>query len=221
MGYKIVVMSCDKNEDLWLPFHLCMEKYWKNHPEIIYYTETKTNPYYKTINKNVPLSNFTGRIIETIKDIENKHILLLVDDIFIRDYVDNNFIRHLCSYVTGNVASLNFEKSFDQLDRTIMNDILIRNSNGKYKLSLMCQLWRKKALLRLCKKPRDPWRFEKDNDTLDYSYLITRNGNFIKWGRENGDWKFGIVQGKWARECKDFFDKEGIIIDYSIRGFYD
>ena len=47
MKYKILVMSCDKNEDLWLPFHHCMEKYWKGHPEIIYSTETKINPYYK------------------------------------------------------------------------------------------------------------------------------------------------------------------------------
>ena len=221
MEYKIVVMSCDKNEDLWLPFHLCMEKYWENHPEIIYFSETKKNPYYKTINGKIPLENFTGRVIECLKSVKCDHILLMVDDIFIRDYVDNNFINHLCLYVNGNIASLNFEKSFDNEDTTFNGDILMRSSNGKFKLSLMCQLWKRQALLRLCLTPRNPWKFEKDNKTLHYSFLITRNGNYIKWGRENGDWKFGVVQGKWAKECKDFFDKEQIEIDYSIRGFYD
>ena len=37
---KILVASCDKNEDLFAPFKYCIEKYWSNHPEIIYSTET-------------------------------------------------------------------------------------------------------------------------------------------------------------------------------------
>ena len=36
----ILVLSCDKNEDLWQPFHILIEKYYPNHPEIIYATET-------------------------------------------------------------------------------------------------------------------------------------------------------------------------------------
>ena len=44
---KILVLSCDKNGDLFDAFHHCMEKYYPNHPEIIYATETIQNPYYK------------------------------------------------------------------------------------------------------------------------------------------------------------------------------
>ena len=36
----ILVASCDKNGDIFEAFHHCIEKYWKNHPEIIYATET-------------------------------------------------------------------------------------------------------------------------------------------------------------------------------------
>ena len=53
---KILVCSCDRNWDLWMPFHHCMEKYWNDHPEIIYKTETKDNPYYKTIKKDYLLT---------------------------------------------------------------------------------------------------------------------------------------------------------------------
>ena len=48
----IVVCSCDKDKDLFYPFYHCMEKYYPNHPKIIYSTEAIKNPYYETINKN-------------------------------------------------------------------------------------------------------------------------------------------------------------------------
>ncbi len=52
---KILVLSCDNYSDLFEPFHYCIEKYWPEHPEIIYTTETIINPYYKTICKNYPI----------------------------------------------------------------------------------------------------------------------------------------------------------------------
>ena len=69
---KIIVTSCDKNEDIFYPFYHCMEKYWKNHPEIIYITETISNPYYKTINKDYPIELWTKRIREDLKEIKEE-----------------------------------------------------------------------------------------------------------------------------------------------------
>ena len=66
---KILVLSCDKNEDTFEPFRHCIEKYYLNHPEVIYATETIINPYYKTICKNYPLEKWTKRIRETLEDI--------------------------------------------------------------------------------------------------------------------------------------------------------
>lgn len=222
MSYKIVVMSCDKNKDLWKPFYLCMEKYWKNHPEIIYSTETLENPYYKTICKDIPIDKWTKRVYETVKDLDCSHILLMVDDLFIREKVNYQIIDHLATYITNNVASINFEFSFDKKDILIYNrfGIMLRNPNGKFKLSCMCQLWKKSALLDLFNVEYNPWGFEKKGNPKHYSFLISKNGNFINWGKRHDTWKWGIVKGKWTKECKEFFDKEGIKdIDYSIRGF--
>ena len=215
-------MSCDKNQDLFEPFHHCMEKYWKDHPEIIYSTETVVNPYYKTICCNLPFSSWTKRVVETIKDLPCRNILLLVDDIFIRNYVDNDLVWLLQEqYVKDNVGALNFEKSFDKNDIPLFNDIYKRNPTGRYKLSLMCQMWQKRAILDLFNVDKDCWQFEKENKAKDWQFLISANGDIIDWGRNQGDWQFGIVKGKWARECKEFFDQENIEIDYSIRGFIE
>lgn len=63
---KIVVTSADINEDLFEPFHHCLEKYWENHPEVIYLTETVKNPYYRTICKDIPFDKWTKRIRESL-----------------------------------------------------------------------------------------------------------------------------------------------------------
>ena len=68
----IVVSSCDKNQDIFYAFYHCMEKYWKDHTEIIYITETVQNPYYKTINKDYPIELWTRRIREALQEIEDK-----------------------------------------------------------------------------------------------------------------------------------------------------
>ena len=79
---KILVLSCDKDIDIFDAFHHCMEKYYPNHPEIIYATESVNNPYYKTICKNYPLNKWTRRIRETLEEIPDNEILIMIDDVF-------------------------------------------------------------------------------------------------------------------------------------------
>ena len=221
MSLKILVMSCDKNQDLFAPFHYCMEKYWKDHPEIIYSTETVVNPYYKTICKNLPINKWTKRVWETINEIKSSHIILTIDDLFIRDYVDNDKILELCGYIRNNIAAINLEFAFDKNDFNFTKELKLRNPTGKFKLSCMCQIWQKGAMLNLFNVNNDPWRFEKNNNASSYDFLISKDGNFINWGKRHDTWKWGIVRGKWTYECKEFFEKEGIEIDYSTRGFID
>lgn len=221
MSYKIVVMSCDKNDDLWLPFHHCMEKYWKNHPEIIYSTETKINPYYKTICRNLPINKWTKRVYETIKDLKCDNILLMVDDLFLRDFVDSKKIDILEKELVSNIVAFNFEFKFDMWDIPYKYDLYIRNPIGKFQTSCMCQMWNMSVMKKLFNVSLDPWQFEKQNKTYNFLFLISKSGNYLNWGKRRDDWRWGIVKGKWTQECKEFLDKECIDIDYSIRGFID
>ena len=113
---KILVLSCDKNEDTFEAFHHCIEKYYPTHPEIIYATESVVNPYYKTICVNYPLELWTKRIRETLKQIDDNVILTIMDDEFIRKPVDTERIDYLQTQLKGNIAAFYFEKSFDSND---------------------------------------------------------------------------------------------------------
>ena len=218
---KILVLSCDKNDDTFEAFHHCMEKYWENHPEIIYATETIKNPYYKTISKNYPLEIWTKRIRETLQEIDDNQILIMIDDCFIRNKVDVKRIDYARKHLKGNIAMFNFEKSFDTNDiETTLKGFKKRKHNSPYEVSIMCGLWDKEKLLDVIKEDSNPWEVEGKQNNCGYDYYINSGNYIIDWGYVTYIFT-GICKGKWCRNIVPFFEKEGIVIDYEKRGFYD
>ena len=217
----ILVLSCDKNEDIFEPFYKCMEKYWVNHPKIIYATETIRNPYYETICINEPLEKWTKRIRQTLDKINEDKILLMIDDCFIRNYVDTERVKYAESILKGNIALINFEKSFDSNDiDTIFNGFKKRNHPSEYELSLLCGMWQKSALKQILKEDSDPWQVEYKQNTCNYTYLINSGDYIIDFGYYYMQ-PANLLKGKWCKEIIPFFEKEGIVIDYEKRGFYN
>lgn len=214
----IVVFSCDNNQDLWFPFYYCMEKYWPNHPRIVYKTERIKNPYYETISTNYPLNEWTKGIREALKDI-NEPILFMADDCFIRKPVDEDRIEDALELLKKpNTACVNFEKSFDENDEEVEKGFKKRSKGALYEVSVMCGLWNKDALMKVLEDDLSPWDLELLNDGKGFNFYINGGDFIIDWGYE--PWQYaGIMKGKWCREAKYFFDNEGITIDYDKRGF--
>lgn len=217
----ILVLSCDKNDDLFEPFHHCMEKYYPEHPEIIYATETIKNPYYRTINKNYPLNKWTKRIRETLKQIDDDVILTIMDDEFIRKPVDTERIEYLQTQLKDNIAAFYFEKSFDKNDEeTDIKGMKKRKHGSDYEVCINCGIWDKEKLIDVLSRDSDPWDVEYNQDNRGYDYYINGEDYIIDWGYTT--WQYtGVCKGKWCRNVIPFFEKEGIKIDYEKRGFID
>ena len=214
---KILVVSCNKYEDTFAPFHYCMEKYWPNHPEVIYSTETLENPYYRTICKNYPLNKYSRRIHDCLEEIDDEWIMIMMDDIFLRSPVNEEELNYISTFLT-DIAAINLQQPFNAGDLQVNDHILFRM--GPYKTSLMCQIWNREKALKVFDCDYNPWEFEIANNHLGYKYLISTKYP-INFGRPITGGKWAIYRGKWTRECKNFFDKEGLKIDYSLRGVCD
>lgn len=218
---KILVCSCDSCADTFDPFHKCIEKYYPNHPEIIYVTETIKNPYYKTICKNYPLDLWTKKIREALKEIDDDKILFMTDDNFIREPVDIERIKYVEKNLKGNIAMFNFEKSFDPLDEPCEYEgFKKKNLKGIAVNSLLCGMWQKDKLMSVLNITCQPWEIERLNIAFDYEYYIN-SGDFIIDVGYRFQQPFAITKGKWAREIIPFFAKENIQMNYNDRGFYD
>lgn len=217
----ILVLSCDKNEDIFDAFHHCIEKYYPNHPEIIYITETIKNPYYKTICKNYPIEQWTIRIREALKEIDDEQILIMIDDFFIRQSVDEERIKYLSTQLKGNVACFSFEKTFDNNDEeTNIEGMKKRQHGAEYEVSINCGLWDKNKLIDVLNGEYTPWQVEYNCNNCGYDFYINSKDYIIDWGYET--WiPTGLFKGRWCRNIIPFFEKEGIKINYERRGFYD
>lgn len=218
---KVLVLSCDKDEDIFEAFHHCIEKYWVNHPEIIYATETKQNPYYKTICSDYPLEKWTKRIRETLEKIDDDQVLVMMDDCFVRNPVDTIRIKYLSQELKGNIATFCFEKSWDKNDeKTSIIGMKKRKPGSPYEVCINCGLWQKDKLIDVLSRDSDPWDVEINQDNRGYDYYINSGDYIIDWGYIT--WKpTGLFKGKWCKNVIPFFEKEGIEIDYGKRGFYD
>ena len=156
---KILVCSCDKDEDLFEPFHHCIEKYWPDHPEVIYLTNTVDNTYYPTIKKNYPLSQWTRGVREAVQEIDASYILLMVDDVFFTGITNSDEVLALEKNIPIDVASINLQVMSEQRRESgkyLGNNLWLMPEGSTYQTSVMCSLWGRKKLLDVFNVDKDP-----------------------------------------------------------------
>lgn len=216
---KILVLSCDKNTELFEPFRHCLEKYWPNHPEVYYLMNTIRNPFYKTICIDYPLEEWTKEVRECLEQIPDNQILIMIDDCFIRRPVDEERIKYASEILTGNIALINFEKSWCDSDTECgLIGFKKRKNGADYVVSIMCGLWQKDKLMKVLEPVSNPWNVEYNQNHCNYEYLINSGDYIIDWGYRTFT-ECNIVKGKWTHSCKDFLDSEGLSVNYKIKGF--
>lgn len=212
-GIIITVLSCSKNADTFEGFHHCMEKYWPDHPEVVYYTDGGENPYYRTIIVQHKLEEWTRGLRDFLRLIPTDIVLLMIDDIFIRRPVDTERIEYAAENLCGNIALMNFEKSWDHDDRpTDLSGWKKRKYGSEYAVSLMCGLWDKNKLIQVLSRDCDPWTIELEQQPCGFDYYINSGDYIIDWGYKTFV-PCGIVKGKWTQECIDFLKSEGITVN--------
>lgn len=207
---KIIVLSCSLNGDTFHPFHYLMEKYFPNHPEIIYFTDGIINPYYKTIPIEMTLDKWTKGFREFLNKIPDDKILLMIDDCFIRKPVDVKRIEYAAEHLTGNIALMNFERSWDENDEpTDLDGWKKRKHGSEFEVSILCGLWQKEKLLKVIERDCSPWDIELEQDGCGFDYYINSGDYIIDWGYKTFQ-PVGKVKGVWTKETIDYLKNEGL-----------
>lgn len=219
MNCSLVILSSDNYNDCWKPFKTLKDRYWINCPyETYILTETKKCEYFKTINKNYGINEWTRRIRESLKEIPTKYVLIMMDDFFIRNKVNQDRIDYILANFNDNTAFFNFEQEYDKQNVECGLNGFKKIINGICKISCQAGIWDREKLIKLLNITCTPWEWERLNIARDYEYYINSGDLIIDYGFKVGD--FSIVGGKWAKEIVPFFEKENIEIDYSKRGFF-
>ena len=218
----VVVYSCDKNEELWSIFNHCINKYWKDHPTVYLLTETINCPFFKTISLNYDLMYWTTRIRNSLKQIKEKYVVFLSDDIFINDYVNTKKLEQCLKILKNDIYSgIQFELSWNSKDVDSKYEGFKYKPEGSlYRVSLLCGIWNKNDLIDVLKEDTHPWAVEIKKDYKN-EFLQICDEKVLSWHNDKYGGNGAIRFGKWQHGVEEFLEKEGLKVDFSKKGFVE
>ena len=236
--YTILVNTCDKFDDCWMPFFQLMKKNWQNlNAPILLNTEYKTFTYegLEIKSAQVCLKNNCqsgrkaswGQCLKwAIDQIETDLILYMQEDYFLKSRVDDYQINRLvqmltdnrqikCLHLTDQAVKADTPSEFEKLN--------IVNRKQPYRVSCQAAIWRKDELLKLISVRESGWQFEKyasKRSSLIGNLYLAVDKSWVRLNQyEIIPYVFtGIIQGKWKQEAVDLMKHESINIDFSKRG---
>lgn len=216
----VLVLSCNSYSDCWEAFYHCFKKYWPNCPFPIYLTsESKTFDKIPTICTGEPV--FTTSAKKALEQLDTKYVIILLEDFFIRNKVDQDRINYCIEHFEDDVANFNFELEYSSNLETDLDGFKQRPLLAPYIHSTQPGIWNRRKLIEQLSIPQNPWEWELSNIlTYDKYYINSSGKTIIDTGRYHG-YSTGLIRGKWAKEIVDFFEEENILVDYSKRGFLE
>lgn len=211
---KLVVLSCDKYEPCWKPFFTLLDKYYPHHPETVLITETKDCPYCKTIKINSPI--WSERFREGLKQIKDNEVLIMLDDFFIRQPVDEKRINEAENLLKTSVgiACFNFEINYrTPVFYGLGSSWDIQANNQIYLNSCQPSIWDRNILIDRLQHNQNAQEWEVTVVNSPYMHCINNKDLIIDIGYKHQDLSigWGITRGKLSKECYEFLKKEGLV----------
>lgn len=230
-SFTILVSSCDKYEDLWVPFFSLLKNKWRELPnyEIVLNTESKKFTMdglnikcFQLYKKNEKVA-WGERLIETLKRINSDYILFLLDDFFIRSEVDDAKIKE-CLHLfekDPHASVIYLTPTSGYREDTKIEDFYILKKDATWKLNTQAALWRRKKLIEYIRPHETAWAWEQYGSIRAQRYkenFYIRSPFLALIFDYEKDWGGAIHRGKWTPYAIELCNKYDFGIDYSIRG---
>lgn len=221
---SILVVGFDGYTDVWDHFFNLIEKYWPERPKT-YLATSELKPTYKNVTALPagPNTEWSRRAYNALQQIDTSYVILMLEDFFISDYVNNSTLADCIDSIKANgikyyqIQSPNYKR-----DRKIgspfggNDNIRIIPKDKQYALNLQTVIWDREYLMSVIGTENyNAWLFEMNNIQKEdmnedqMRYLIdTRNILNIT---------HAIVQSKYLRGAIKHMSKIGYNIDTNVR----
>ncbi len=224
---SLLVCSCDKYSDAWVPYFELLKKFWPEHPSKIYLnTETKS---FECPDLDITILNCEGektwseRLYDSLSRIDTKYVLFTLEDFFLLDYVDQTKLDE-CIELMEEDSSIALSRIYLSNEKLLKKQwkntsMYICEKHIKWRMDAQAAIWNREELMNFLDMSESPWAFETQGTirAKTWDKIILWNYNEGK-GNENNfypyevswDKGYGIAWGKWLWNNKEFFEKNGI-----------
>jgi hypothetical protein len=234
----IVVNSSDGFEDCWIPFFTLFAKHWPQCPyPLVLNTEKKQyqHPGLHIVSSQVAAGEsrrltWSECLMRCLDRIDTPLVLYLQEDFFLEAAVQTQTLESLIAPLRDGSADVVrvMECGGAGPWHATANPLLWRvDQQAAYRISLQAVLWRKSTLRQHLRKHESPWQLEvfgsaRARRLKTENVLCVNRDQFHGPGKEVIPYTpTGVVKGKWEKFVPALFEREGIRMDYSQRGFYE
>ncbi|MDI6792494.1 MAG: hypothetical protein QME81_06460 [bacterium] len=212
--FAVVVVSCDKYSDLWKPFFQLFGRFWLDCPFNVYLLSNEVIANIPRV-KNLLIGediSWSDNLIKGVSQLKEKNIFLVLDDLFLFDFVNSQKILEVFDWIIKSKANYVRLNPFPRPDRQYNKLVGVVSKGTIYRTSTVSSVWKKDVLLNLLKPGESAWDFEVYGTVRSNSY----DGFYSTW--EN---HFPIIntviKSKWQRKAVKKITSLGIDIDLTVR----
>ncbi len=221
--FSILVCSCDEYSDVWPPFFAFFRKHWPECPWPLHMmTNQKEFDFPSLSIVKVGFAPWGERFLKAIEQVGGKYILILMEDYFLLEKPDEDFLRQAVAFMREQRAS--YLRLFprpgpDRITGTLEGiEIGEIDKHSDYRVSLQASIWDVDYLKRLTRREDSTWDFEiegtrRSNQMDDKLYSVSDRGRFpISY------YCTAVVKGLWRKEAVRLCRKNHVPVDTSGRG---
>lgn len=237
-NYTVLVNSSDGYEDCWGPFFQLFARYWPTREAPVMLNTERADWRSPDVDLECTRSaadkpsgwkgSWSECLDTALSRITTPLVLYLQEDYFFQapvaaDMIDEIARKMIDVPAVRHVGLTHFGAHGPFLD-TPDPRLWEISKSSRYRLSTQAGLWRVETLRSYLEKDENGWMFEIFG-TLRARHrsdlFLTVNRNLFGPQRRVIDYPHtGIVKGRWHPQMPQFFERHGITMDCTKRGFY-
>lgn len=221
----ILIPSCDNYSDAWGPFFRLLFRYWPDPGCPIYLISNREEfRHPRVINIRVgPDVDWSSNLISALDRILESHLLILLEDYFLVEPVDDGTIRelfrHQCRSDIGYLRLYPCPGPREITENVAGYGMGIVEKGTPYRASLQSAIWKRQLLRNLAREGESAWDFEDGGSRRS-------NGREDVFASVAGDLEgriplkylcTAIVSKYWTKEAVALCAKHSIPIDFGKR----
>ena len=208
----ILILSCDKNSDLWEPY---FSLFWKNYnASYPVYLGSNSIDYH---GDNVRVI-YSGEDIDwstscktILRQIPNKYILLLLEDLFITSKINSSEISEHIKFLKHNEAKHLHLGPTPKPDYFLNKSIGVYERGAPYRVNVV-GYWDKQYLLGLLMNGESPWDFE-----IKGSYRTVNEDGFFCLEKPLFSVTHVMEKGYWLPEAVNYCKHNDVSLEIDKR----
>lgn len=216
----LVVSSCDKYSDLWLPFFNLLKANWPDCPyKILLITEEKVFDYKGVVSTQIgPGLDWSTLLSRSLEMVETPYVLFMLEDFFLRSVVDSKLLQKNLDNM--NRTSIEMLRLIPSKKKSIQGKSFLNYTNisldESYRVSTQGAFWKLEVLKNLVRPGESAWEFEingtKRSSLNQSSKFFSVNKAVLPYGHHV------VERGKWFPWEARRYKRANIGCDFSRRG---